>query len=421
MSLLPSCSKANSEEKHPSQTQSQDWYNDLIFEDASFSFELARAMGYSYSGGADVGECLSTAQRIKDGDDQSWYDEWLATANRLYNFAQQMEKEGNIVSAREAYFRASNYYRAAGFYMHSEANRPKSLESWSKSKDSFLNAISSVPSIVPINIPYENTTLPGYFMKTESLEKAPPLLIVHTGFDGTGEELYFEVGLAAVKRGYNCLIFEGPGQGEVIRVQNIPYRYDWEKVVTPVVDYAVSRPDVDESKIALMGISLGGYLAPRAAAFEPRISACIANSGVFDASGNIFKSFPPELIELLETNQEEFNTEIEGVMEQDATVRWFFNNGMWTFGVKSPAEVMLKLRDYTLKDVANKIKCSMLILDSESDLFYKGQAKKLYIELDCPKHYAMFTKTEAAQAHCQMGAIAISNEVIFNWLDNIFA
>lgn len=421
ISLLPSCTKTDREAEQPPQTEPQNWYDDLVFEDGSFSFELARAMGYSYSGGADVGECLSTARRIKDGDDQSWYDEWLATANRLYDFAQMMEEEGSVVSRREAYFRASNYYRAAGFYMHSEANRPKSLESWSKSRESFLKAISSLPYIEPISIPYENTTLPGYFVKTESSGQTPPLLIVHTGFDGTGEELYFEVALAAVKRGYNCLIFEGPGQGEVIRVQNIPFRHDWEKAVTPVVDYAVARADVDEDKIALMGISLGGYLAPRAAAFEPRIRACIANGGVFNASGNIYKSFPPELIDLLETNKEKFNSEIEEAMKQDTTIRWFFNNGIWTFGAESPAEVMLKLRHYTLKDVVKNIKCNMLVLDSEADMFYKGQAKQLYDELDCPKDYIMFTKSEAAQAHCQMGAIAISNEVIFNWLDKIFA
>jgi alpha-beta hydrolase superfamily lysophospholipase len=89
-----------------------------------------------------------------------------------------------------------------------------------------------------------------------------PLLIVHTGFDGTGEELYFSTASFAVRRGYNVLIFEGPGQGGVIRTQKIPFRPDWETVVTPVVDYALSRREVDPRKIALMGISFGGYFAP---------------------------------------------------------------------------------------------------------------------------------------------------------------
>ena len=337
----------------------------------------------------------------------------------MYNLARRFEKRGNIVSAREAYFRASNYYRSAGFYMHSKANRPKALKTWKKSKKSFLRAISSLENIEPVTIPYENTTLPGYFMKTQSQEEKPPLLVVHTGFDGTGEELYFAVGLAAIKRGYNCLIFEGPGQGEVIRLQKIPYRYDWENVVSPVIDYALTRPDVDKERIALMGISMGGYLAPRAVSSEHRIKACIANGGVFDFSENIYKGFPPEFLALLKTDPEKFNAEIKEALAEDTEILWFFENGMWTFGVDSPSELMLAIKKFTLKDVVKEIKCNMLVIDTEGDMFFKGQPEKLYNELTCPKDFILFTRKEAAQAHCQAGATAISNEVIFNWLDKV--
>ncbi|KKK72188.1 hypothetical protein LCGC14_2906400, partial [marine sediment metagenome] len=270
-----------------------------------------------------------------------------------------------------------------------------------------------------ITIPYEKTTLPGYFVKGKTNLEKPPLLIIHTGFDGTGEELYFEIAYFAEKRGYNCLIFEGPGQGAVIRLQNIPFRYDWEKVVTPVVDYAITRNGVDSNKIALIGISMGGYLAARAVAFEHRIKACIADGGIFDFSEDRYKSMPKELIELLKTDKAKFNEYIGEVMEKDVTARWFFNNGMMVFGVHSPADVMLTIRKYTLKDVVQYIKADMLIIDSESDYTLKGQAKKLYDNLKSPKDFYLFTKDQSAQAHCQMGAIAISNEVIFNWLDKI--
>jgi len=401
-------------------TRAGNWYDDLIFKDKSFIFEFIRAVGYSYEGGADIGECIATARRIKDGDIQSWYDEWLKTGNRVYGLAKNFEKEGNIVSAREAYFRASNYYRLAGFYMHSKPNRAKALKSWQKSRDSFRKAVSSLPNIELIKIPYQNSTLPGYFIKT-SLKKKPPLLIVHTGFDGTGEELYFAVGKASIKRGYNCLIFEGPGQGEVIRVQKIPYRYDWEKVVTPVIDYALTRPDVDKDKIALMGISMGGYLAARAAAFETRIKACVVNGGIFDFSESIYKGFPPELVTLLRTNPKKFDSELEEAMKQDTEVKWFFDNGIWTFGVKTPSGLMSEMKKFTLKDIAGQINCNMLVIDSEGDMFFKGQPKKVYKELNCPKDYFVFTKEETAQAHCQAGATAISNEIIFNWLDKVFS
>ena len=193
-----------------------------------------------------------------------------------------------------------------------------------------------MPNITPITIPYEETTLPGYFVKGKTHLKKPTLLIIHTGFDGTGEELYFEIAHSAAKRGYNCLIFEGPGQGAVIRLQNIPFRYDWEKVVTPVVDYAITRNDVDSNKMALMGISMGGYLAPRAVAFEHSIKACIADGGIFDFSEDRYKSMPKELIELLKTDKAKFNEYIGEVMEKDITARWFFNNGMMVFDVDTP-------------------------------------------------------------------------------------
>ncbi|MFC1576208.1 alpha/beta hydrolase family protein [Candidatus Omnitrophota bacterium] len=395
------------------------WYDNLIFKNTSFIYEFVRAIGYSYYKGADIGECIETARRIKDGDIYSWYTEWLKTAGRLHKLARKFERSGNVLSAREAYFRASNYYRSAGFYLHSKANLPKSLKSWKRSRECFLKAISSLSSVEVVKIPYENTTLPGYFVKTKNTEEKPPLLIVHTGFDGTGEELYFAVAQAATERGYNCLIFEGPGQGEVIRIQKIPFRPNWEKVVTPVVDYALTRPEVDKDKIALMGLSMGGYLAPRAVTVEHRIKACIANGGVFDFSENIYNGFPEELKNLLNTDPEKFNSEIKEAMKEDTEIAWFFNNGIWTFGVNTPAELMKAIKKYTLRSIVKEIKCHMLVINSEADMFFKGQPEKLYKELDCPKDYITFTKKEAAEAHCQVGAVAISNEVVFNWLDKV--
>jgi len=187
--------------------------------------------------------------------------------------------------------------------------------------------------------------------------------------------------------------------------------------VTPVVDYAIARDDVNLDKIALMGISMGGYLAPRAVAFEHRIKACIANGGIFDFSEDRYKSMPGELIELLKTDKVKFNEYIGEVMRKNVTARWFFNNGIMVFGVDTPADVMLTIKKYTLKDVVQYIRTNMLVINSGSDYALRGQAKKLYDSLRSPKKFYLFKKAQSAQAHCQMGAITISNEVIFNWLD----
>ena len=132
-----------------------------------------------------------------------------------------------------------------------------------------------------VQIPYEQTMLPGYFFRPGDSGKPRPTLIVNCGYDSTAEESYLEVAAAALQRQYNCLTFEGPGQGPLIREQQIPFRHDWEKVITPVVDYLLTRSDVEPTQITLMGISIGGYLAPRAAAFEHRLAAVIANDGLF--------------------------------------------------------------------------------------------------------------------------------------------
>jgi pimeloyl-ACP methyl ester carboxylesterase len=303
--------------------------------------------------------------------------------------------------------------------MHAATNRAQAIEAEQKGKESFLKAVGSLSFLEPVAIPYGNTTLPGYYLKTSAPGDKHPLLIIHSGFDGTAEELYFDFGLAAGQWGYDYLLFEGPGQGEVIRVQNLPFRYDWEKVVTPVINYALSKPRADRNKIALMGLSMGGYLAPRAAAFDKRLKACIANGGIYDFSETVYHAMPPEGIKLLATDRGQFNQVIGKLMKKNTQIRWFFNNGMWTCAAKSPADFMLKIKKYNLKDVAKKITCHMLVVDSESDLFMRGQARKLYAALTCPKDFLLFTRAQAAQAHCQAGALAFSNEAIFNWLDKV--
>jgi len=143
-----------------------------------------------------------------------------------------------------------------------------------------------------VEIPYEGITLPGYFFHVDDSSTPRATLILHIGFDGTAEELYFDGGSTALSRGYICLVSEDPGQGRFIHEQKLPFRSDWEKVVTPVVDFALTRPEVEPHRIALLGLSLGGYLAPRAATYEHRIAACIANGGVFDAFEGGMDKYP---------------------------------------------------------------------------------------------------------------------------------
>jgi pimeloyl-ACP methyl ester carboxylesterase len=416
-------------------TQSDDGQNEqptLVFSDSELVFQLTRALGDTAYGGADIGECLSTAERITEGDANSWYKEWYATAERIRGTAEDSLAAGHVVSAREAYLRATTYYSMAEFYLHNNPADPRIRESSAKSRDCFARAaLLFDPPIEAVRIPYEDTTLPGYLYKVDDSGIKRPTLILQTGFDGTQEELFNQGAIAAVRRGYNCLTFEGPGQGEVIREQGIPFRYDWEKVITPVVDYALSLPEVDADKVALFGISLGGYLAPRGAAFEPRLAALIADGGVFQpwypTASTIAEQYPPSggtpegLIDSISSDPDDFNQAMQETMGESIVLNWFMGNGMFTFDVDTPSAFMLAFSQFSMEDVADRISCPTLVIDSDNDTSMKGEPQRLYDALVCPKEFMLFTTEEGAGLHCQMGAMLLAHQRIFDWLDETFA
>jgi alpha-beta hydrolase superfamily lysophospholipase len=394
-----------------------------VFDDPQFSFQMLRIIGSASVGGAEVGECLSTAYRIAEGDFESWYREWLSTAQRVNEIADGCLAAGHEVSAREAYFRACNYYRAAEFYLHGDPEDPRIKELSDKSIACFDEALHlSGDPLEKVDVPYEDTTLPGIFYLAAETGERRPVLILQTGFDGTMEELY-SFAAAATRRGMHCLTFEGPGQGRVIRDQGLPFRPDWEKVVTPMVDYVLSRSDVDEKKVALMGLSFGGLLAPRGAAYEHRLAACIANGGVFDFMGSrIPEGMDRQVfVNYVKENPQQLDEGMKEMAKTNTELRWAMANGMYTFKASSPSEWFSKALQYELSGVAEKIGCPTLVIDSEEDTSFPGQAKKLYDALTCPKDFMLFTAEEGAEDHCQVGTPLLSQQRTLDWLQETFS
>lgn len=405
---------------------------ELVFSDPEFAFELRRTMSAIYAGEADLGECLATAGRIKDGDFESWYREWHATAAHFHRVADTALKAGHEVTARQAYYRAATYYRTAEFFLHGDPDDPRIVETWKKGRDSFVAAakLDDIP-FERVKIPYDDTTLPGYFYGTDAAAAGrAPLLIIQTGFDGCQEELH-PYAVAAVERGYDVLTFEGPGQGQVIRVQGIPFRADWEHVVEQVVDYAAGRPDVDTDRIGLWGISLGGYMAPRAAAFDHRLAACLSDGAVYDVGSTLLANLKrggavPEdmtvekLQKYLKTDPKEFNQGIRAAMKEDTAARWQNEHGMYVFGVDSPALFWAAYMDFSLRGISEDITCPTLVCWGDDDAYDpKGrQAKALYRSLTCPRTIMEFTDQYEAGYHCQLGAFALSWGRKFDWLDD---
>lgn len=383
----------------------------LVFEnDPAFWYETLRAFGHIAYGGADFGEVLVTARRITEGDYDSWHDEWRATADRV---AAEAERSTRPISRRDGFLRASNYYRTAEFFLHGTPSDPRVAGAHRLSVDCFRKAL---PQVEPVEIPYEGTTLPGYFYDAG----AGRTVVMHNGFDGSAEEMHFFGAAAMHERGFNVLTFDGPGQPGPMHREGLVFRPDWENVVGPVLDYLATR--VDSDRVALLGTSMGGVLAPRAAAFEPRIKALVAFDGVYDMGEKSVAGFGggrEQAVELLNAPESpEVDLVIEHLMATDPTMRWACTHGMWVTGTAGPREYAAALLDYTVRDgIAERITCPTLVCSAQGDFAFQGQPEQLYDHLTCEKTFLEFTEEEGGDAHCQSGAQRLAMARIGDWLE----
>src|SRR5580692_10070594 len=345
----------------------------LFCDDPQFWYETQRVLGHTAYGGADTGEVLATALRITAGDYDSWNKQWAAIADRLADEAEQSLKKGHLVSARDGLMRASSYYRSAEFFLHADPGDPRVKYSYERSVACFAEAGSLFsPPIEAISIP-----------------------------------------------------FDGPGQPAARHRDGLVFRPDWEYPVGKVLDWLLEQPGVEESRVALLGASMGGLLAARAAAFDHRIAACVAVDGIFDLgviATSYFRGTRAEIEAGLRADHApELDLAIEHVMEHNSTARWAITQGCFAMGVDTPRAFLASYLDYSLGEgVAERITCPTLICEAEDDIFFAGQPEEVYNHLTCPKALLRFSASEGAGAPCHSGAQRLAFGRILNWLDETF-
>jgi len=397
----------------------------LALRDELFDAQFVRALAYTYQGGADVGECFGTARRITKTDVDLWHDEWLATARRVERMADESAGAGHPVSARAAYFRASNYYRTAGIFLMGTPVDDRLRSSSAKQTETFRKgaALLELPPDI-VDIPYEATTLPGYFFRTAVDDSGPrPTVILTNGYDGTVEEMYFGNAVAALERGYHVLAFDGPGQGSVILDQGIPFRPDWENVVTPVVDFALTLPGVDPARLVLHGLSFGGYLAPRAATAEHRLAACVSDCGPYDLYDASIARVPGILAHQVPDGNSVALKILESAL--DSTLKkpsagWALRRNLWVHDISTPLDFFRLAPEYTLKNREQLIQCPTFVCATEGDDL-SVNASILADKLTCPKEYVLFSADDDVSGHCEMSGRSVFHQRVYDWLDGVLA
>ena len=297
---------------HRARQQAAEFLAGQLFADPTFDFTTRIALGASYYGCANPGKIFAIASKITDGDFESAYQAYHAAGTEANQWAEEAARRNHRVSAREAYLWAANYFFAALYFLDGTTNPTRLLPTW-KQYESCWTAAAALftPPIERVEIPYENTTLTGWLFRASDSKERRPLVILNNGADGSELDMLAIGGAGGLARGYNCLTFNGPGQGDALWLKKMYFRFDWEKVVTPVVDFALAHPEVDAKRVALVGVSQGGYWAPRALAFEHRIAAGVADPGVWSIADAWTRQLPKSLVELLDAgNKEEFDSDM---------------------------------------------------------------------------------------------------------------
>jgi hypothetical protein len=388
-----------------------------FFKNSAFEFVLLTSLGRAYYQAGNVGKILYVIRQIEDGNFDSAYQALIAAGNEARALAEESAGGGHAESARQAYLWAQNFYDSAIYFADGSGDSTRVTTAWQLMDDCWLKSIALFdPPIEQVSIPYEGTALRGFYFRSRSAKAQRPLLILNNGSDGSALDMWMMGAAGAVARGYDCLTFDGPGQGYALWKQGLYFRPDWERVITPVVDFALSRPGVDPKKIAIQGISQGGYWVPRAVAFEKRIAAAIADPGVVDVSTSWTATLPPPMIQLLKAGRKD---EFDGYMAKtlDPATKTSLVFRMRPYGVTSYYEAFKASMDYNLTDVIGKIECPMLVTEPANEAFWPGQSRQLYDLLKCPKTLVPFSASDGADLHCEPAGYGLRDLRVFNWLD----
>lgn len=329
-----------------------------------------------------------TAQR-------AWFESWMKLAERVERLGRADEEAKHALSAGRKYLRAGLYYLIAE-RMPSHKD-PRRLDAYKRGIEIYRRGLLLRKEPVEfVEVPYGGHKLPAIFSKAPVPGRAP--CVVHfDGLDVTKELIYPVVADEFRRRGVSVLIVDHPGVGGALRLLGLPSGPDTEKPAAACVDYLRTRTDVDPERIGMMAVSLGGYYAPRAAAFEKRFKCCVAWGAIFD--------FGHTVAERLRGKGE-------------PSVPGYAEHLNWVFGKDSIEATLEVLGQMTLEGVADKITCPLLVVHGENDrqvpLWHAERT--ITAAINSPqRELKVFRLADGAAEHCGLDNGPLVVDYITDW------
>jgi pimeloyl-ACP methyl ester carboxylesterase len=382
----------------------------------------SRALALVSSGGAEIGECQAAVAAVGDGGSAEWHDAWNSLAQRLEDQGRVSATEGDRMSARESLMRASTYYRISYAPLFGSPVDERLRISFEAEERAFSSAADlGTGNLRALEIPFEGGSLPAYLATADDTGEPRPTILQVNGYDSNVHEMYFSNGPAAVARGYNWIGFDGPGQGRNLIRDGLHLRPDWESVLGPVLDFVEKLEEVDPEKIVLMGWSLGGFLAPRAAAFHSdRLAALVADPGQFDLGVEAVAQLPlddEEKQRFPDAGKKKVDGMEEWLRGKDAPpmLKWkLIDRGLWVNGAASLFEYFVDMTRYEMSPVAAGITCPTLVTAAEGDGI--GAGEQLIGAISGPGELVTFTAAQGAAGHCEGLGRAVFHGRLYDWL-----
>lgn len=386
--------------------------------DAYFSYVLA----FGQRGGADVGEAFYAASQIRQYDTESWVRAFTEMAARVGAQAEDALERGHHVTARQTLLRASALDRAALMALSPLRFPDRYRQIRERVRERFDAAVAMVdPPFERIAIPFEGRALRGYFIRPDAAGGRRPTLINAGGGESLVEDMCFLFGLGDGERGYNVLTVDMPGQGSTA-LDGMRMSPDAERPLRAVVDFALSRPDVDPSRLAVYGPSFGGYAAARAAANDDRIKALITNSMILNLHDYLVQAKELGVLARLERAPGfALFTRLTGSWL--AGLYNVMDTWKWKWGVASMAEWLEVCKQYVVDPA--QIACPTLMLVGEDEYAYPASRRfhdEALTKIRHPRKDLVVGRTNlGAGGKNLLPNVAAIRNTTFDWLDEVFA
>ncbi len=392
-----------------------------FIDDPEFDGQFVRTLSAATRGGADLGEALAVAERIVPGDFASWYRAWTQTAERVRAEADRALSVGDAVSARRGYLRAAEYYRQATFFARTDLDDPLLHAAYDGHVAAFEAAVPLLghPTYRMV-VEDDHVLARGYLFTPDDTDTPRPTVILPAGYDSTAEMGYTFSAVTALDHGMNCLTFEGPGQGGILYRHKVPLRHDFEAVLSPAVDWLLTRPGVDPDALVLLGRSFAGYLAPRAATGEHRIAALVCDPVQYDFAATIRRRAGERVWARLLDHDPTLDADLASMMAEPHE-RNGFQWRMAAHGTSSLSDYFRELARFSLVGLADRINCPTLATSGEGDFADNGQLQTFADALAAPVTSHTFTKAEGAGGHCEGLGQDRFDQYAYGWLHTVLA